>query len=133
MPEHTSTMQLSVFLPERIALEQAVKKIVAEGESGSFGILPRHVDYVEALVPGIMSLVGVDDEEQFVAIDEGVLVKCGPEVLVSVRDAVIGTELGTLEQTVRERFRQVDDREHAIRSALARLEADVVRRFIEIE
>lgn len=133
MSEHTPTMQLSVFLPERIALEQTVKKIVAEGESGSFGLLPRHVDYVEALVPGVMSLVGVDDEERFVAIDEGVLVKCGSEVLVSVRDAVIGTELGTLEQTVRARFQQVDDREHAIRSALARLEADVVRRFIEIK
>jgi hypothetical protein len=36
-----------------------------------------------------------------------------------------------LEQTVRERFERVDEREHAMRTALAKLEADVVRRFIE--
>jgi len=135
-----NTLHLKVLMPEGIALDRTVRKVVAEGVSGSFGVLPRHIDFVEPLVPGILSALPAADEagselddEVFVAIDEGLLVKCGRDVLVSVRNAAVGTELGALEQTVRDRFRRVDEREHAMRSALARLEADVVRRFMEVQ
>jgi F-type H+-transporting ATPase subunit epsilon len=133
MPEPT-TLTLRVLLPEKVVLEREVQKVVAEGENGSFGLLPRHVDYVEPLVPGILSFVPADGEdERFAAVDEGVLVKCGSEVLVSVRNAVVGPELGRLEETVRSRFERVDEREQAMRTALAKLESEVVHRFIDIE
>ncbi len=133
MPDATS-MTLRVLLPEKVVLEREVTKVVAEGQNGSFGLLPRHVDYVEALVPGILSFVPVGDEDEgFAAVDEGVLVKCGAEVLVSVRNAVVGPELGRLEETVRSRFEQVDEREQAMRTALAKLESEVVHRFIDVE
>jgi F-type H+-transporting ATPase subunit epsilon len=127
-------MTLRVLLPEKVVLEREVTKVVAEGQNGSFGLLPRHVDYVEALVPGILSFVPVGNEDEgFAAVDEGVLVKCGAEVLVSVRNAVVGPELGRLEETVRSRFEQVDEREQAMRTALAKLESEVVHRFIDVE
>jgi F-type H+-transporting ATPase subunit epsilon len=128
-------MTLRVLLPEKVVLEREVTKVVAEGENGSFGLLPRHVDYVEPLVPGILSFVPVDgdEDEVFAAIDEGVLVKCGSEVLVSVRNAVVGPTLGHLEATVRDRFHHVDEREQAMRTALAKLESEVVHRFIDME
>ena len=133
MPDPTS-MTLRVLLPEKVVLEQEVQKVVAEGENGSFGLLPRHVDYVEPLVPGILSFVPVDDEDEvFAAVDEGLLVKCGSEVLVSVRNAVVGPELGHLEATVRDRFHRVDEREQAMRTALAKLESEVVHRFVDLE
>lgn len=133
MPEPLA-MTLRVLLPEKVVLEREVQKVVADGENGSFGLLPRHVDYVEPLVPGILSFVPVNDEDEvFVAVDEGVLVKCGAEVLVSVRNAVVGPELGSLEETVRDRFERVDKREQAMRTALAKLESEVVHRFIDVE
>jgi F-type H+-transporting ATPase subunit epsilon len=133
MPEPT-TLTLRVLLPEKVVLEREVQKVVAEGENGSFGLLPRHVDYVEPLVPGILSFVPADGEdERFAAVDEGVLVKCGSEVLVSVRNAVVGPELGRLEETVRSRFERVDEREQAMRTALVKLESEVVHQFIDIE
>jgi F-type H+-transporting ATPase subunit epsilon len=133
MPEPT-TLTLRVLLPEKVVLEREVQKVVAEGENGSFGLLPRHVDYVEPLVPGILSFVPADGEdERFAAVDEGVLVKCGSEVLVSVRNAVVGPELGRLEETVRSRFERVDEREQAMRTALAKLESEVVHRFVDVE
>ncbi len=133
MPDATS-MTLRVLLPEKVVLEREVTKIVAEGKNGSFGLLPRHVDYVEPLVPGILSLVPIGDEDEvFAAVDEGVLVKCGSEVLVSVRNAVVGPKLGRLEATVRDRFHRVDEREQAMRTALAKLESEVVHRFIDME
>lgn len=126
-------MTLRILLPEKVLLERTVRKVVAEGESGSFGLLPRHVDFVEPLVPGILSFVaGDDDEEVFVAVDEGMLVKCGRVVFVSVRNAVVGPELGTLEETVRDRFQHIDEHEDAMRTALAKMESEVIRSFIEL-
>jgi len=129
----TDGMTLFVLLPEKVLLRRPVKKIIAEGQSGSFGLLPRHVDFVEVLVLGILAFVPTgESDEVFVAVDDGLLVKCGREVRVSVRNAVIGPELGELEQTVRDRFEQIDAREQTMRTALAKLESEVIRSFIDL-
>jgi F-type H+-transporting ATPase subunit epsilon len=127
-------MHLKVLLPTRILIDEPVRKVIAEGESGFFALLPRHVDYVSALVPGLLSYVpGAGGQEQFIAIDEGVLIKSGPQVLVSTRSAVRGADLGELRRTVEEQFYELDEHERHVRSSMARLEADLVRRFVEWE
>jgi len=131
----SDSMMLQVLMPEQVLLRRAVRKVVAEGRSGSFGLLPRHVDFVEVLVPGILTFVPVDagdGEEVFVAVDDGLLVKCGSCVRVSVRNAVVGLALGELEATVRDRFEQIDAREETMRTALAKLESEVIRSFIDL-
>lgn len=125
------TMRLKVLVPTRVLVDEPVGKVVAEAQDGSFGMLPRHVDFVAPLVPGILLYVSRDGAERFLGIDEGILVKCGREVLVSTRNAVPGDDLATLRWTVRERYVELDEHERSARSALARLEAGVVRRFIE--
>ena len=124
-------MTLKIMLPAKVLLEKSVTSVVAEAQNGSFGLLPRHIDMVTALVPGILSF-RTEDGEGFAAIDEGILVKSGERVMVSVRDAVYGADLGSLEQTVRERFRSTDEQAQEMNSALARLEAGFLRRFIEL-
>ena len=124
-------MTLKILLPERVVLDETVDKVVAESPQGSFGLLPRHVDFVAPIVPGLLAYTQ-DEEESFVAVDEGVLVKCGAEVLVSVRDAVVGPDLDTLEGTVRDRFDERREQEKAMHTALAKLETEVVRRFTEL-
>lgn len=126
-------MRLKVLLPTEILIDEAAKKIVAEAENGSFCLLPRHIDFVAALVPGLLSFVSSEDQEKFLAVDEGILVKCGPQVTVSTRNAVVGADLGTLRQTVEQQFQVLDERERMARSAVAKLEADFVRRFIDME
>lgn len=126
-------MKLRILLPARILIDTEVKKVVAEARNGSFGILPRHIDFVAATVPGILSFVTVDDKEKFVAVDRGIIVKAGPDVLVSIRNAALGPDLGVLKQTVEKEFLAFDDREKRVRSAAARLEADLVRKFTELK
>jgi F-type H+-transporting ATPase subunit epsilon len=126
-------MRLKVLLPSEILVDQEVTKVIAEGQNGEFCLLPRHVDFLSALVPGIFLYATPDGREQFLAVDEGILVKCGPEVLVSTRNAVSGAELGVLEQTVDEQFRAEEDREVAARLAFSRLEVGFIRRFMELE
>jgi F-type H+-transporting ATPase subunit epsilon len=124
-------MQLRVLLPTRVLVDREVRRLVAEAENGSFGILERHADIVSSLVPGILVLEPVDAPERYLGIDTGVLVKCGEEVLVATRNAVEGDDLDDLRRAVRARFVDLDDRERQARTALARLEAGVVRRFVE--
>lgn len=126
-------MKLKILLPAKVFLEQEVNKIVAEAENGSFCLKPRHVDFVAALVPGLLSYTTESGEEIFLGVDEGILVKCGQEVLVSTRHAVRGPDLGQLQRTIREEYATLDDREKLARSATARLEANLVRRFVELQ
>ena len=124
-------MHLKVLTPERTAVDQAVTKIIAEGANGSFCLLPRHADFVAALVPGLLEVHG-EGTETFFAVDEGILVKAGPEVLVSTRRAVRGDDLEHLRETVDREFRALDEQQRRVRAAAARLEADLVRRFMEL-
>lgn len=126
-------VQFKVLLPTEVVVDEPVRKIVAEAANGSFCLMPRHTDFLTALVPGILSFATPDDVEHFLAVDEGVLVKHGEEVLLSTRHAVRGLRLEELERLVRERFEMLDDHERTARSAVARLESDFVRRFLLLE
>jgi F-type H+-transporting ATPase subunit epsilon len=127
-------MRLTVLLPTEILVDEEVAKVVAEAQNGSFCLLPRHIDFVAALVPGLLSFVKTADGiEEFLAVDEGVLVKCGPQVLVSTLQAVRGGELGLLQETVEKTFRVLTDQEKRARTALANLEANLIRRFLKME
>ena len=127
-------MRLKLVLPTRLILDGEVSKVRAEALNGSFTLLPRHIDFVTALVPGILSFdtVGEVVEEIFFAVDAGILVKRGPDVWVSTRNAVCSTDLRALHITVRQHFEVLNEQESRARSALVRLEADFVRRYLEL-
>ena len=126
-------MNLKILLPFRIFAEKAgVSRIVAETRAGSFGILPHRLDCVAALVPGIFTFETPSGGEVFVAVDEGVLVKTGPDVLVSVRRALEGSELHQLREAVEREFLTLDEREKSVRSVLAKMEGDLVRRMARL-
>ena len=126
-------MRLIVLLPSEIFMDEAVEKVIAEAGNGLFCLLPRHVDIVAALVPGLLSFETTDGREVFLAIDEGILVKCGHDVFVSTRRAARGPDLGQLKETVTQNFKHLDDREKKTRMAMAKLEAGFVRRFLELK
>ena len=123
-------MNLKVLLPFQIFAEKTgVSRIVAETAEGSFGLLPHRLDCVAALVPGILIYQTESDAEVLVAVDEGVLVKTGPDVLGSVRRAIGGMDLGQLRASVEKEFLTLDEREQSVRSVMAKLEGGFLRRF----
>lgn len=128
-----SYMQLQVLLPTEILVDEKVIKVIAEAENGSFCLLPRHIDFVAALKPGILSFYSSDGDEFFAAVDEGILVKCGYEVFVSTLNGVRGANLNQLQILIDERFLELDEHERKARTALARLEAGTLRGFKELQ
>ncbi len=126
------SMQLKILLPSRVFADLAgVTRIVAESHSGAFGILPNRRDCVAALTPGIFSYETPDGGEISIAVDEGLLVKVGQEVLVSVRNAIDGADLGDLREAVERHFRSLNEHERSMRYLLAKLESEFARRLME--
>ena len=125
-------MHLKVLLPFGIFAERTgVSRIVAESREGSFGLLPHRLDCVAALVPGILIYQNEAEGEAYVAVNEGVLIKSGLDVLVSVRNAIGGTDLGELRAAVEWEFLNLDEREQDVRSVMERMESDFIRRLAE--
>ncbi|MDA8406440.1 MAG: F0F1 ATP synthase subunit epsilon [Deltaproteobacteria bacterium] len=126
-------MRLKVVLPTDIVIDKEVIKVIAEAENGSFCLLPRHIGFVSVLVPGLLSYVCPGGQEEFVAVDKGILVKCGPDVVVSTGQALAGADLGMLKMAIEKKFNMMDERQKKANSAVAKLEANLVRRFLELE
>jgi F-type H+-transporting ATPase subunit epsilon len=127
-------MHLKILLPfETFAEKTDVSRIVAETHEGSFGLLPHRLDCVAALSPGILTYETTADGEVFVAVDEGVLVKTGMDVLVSVRRAIAGKDLAQLHKTVEQEFLSLDAEEASARMTMTKLEAGFLRRFASLQ
>ena len=125
-----TSMNLKVLLPFRVFVEKTgVLRIVADTSAGAFGLLPQRLDCVAALTPGILIYETEMEGEGYVAVDEGVLVKAGPDVLVSVRRAQGGTDLSQLRDAVEQEFLTLDEHEQSVRSVLAKMESDFIRRM----
>lgn len=126
-------MTLKILLPFEIFAEKTgVARIVTATVAGSFGLLPHRLDCAAAIAPGILTYETAADGEVFVAVDEGVLIKAGPDVLVSVRHAIGGTDLSQLHEAVKREFLTLDEREQNVRSVMVKMESGFVRRFVEL-
>jgi len=128
----TIRMNLKVLLPFQVFAEKTgVTRIVAETRAGSFGLLPHRLDCVAALPPGILIYEDEAEGEVYLAVDEGVLIKTGQDVLVSVRNAIAGTDLRHLRQAVEREFLHLNEQERSVRAALAKMESGLIRRMAE--
>lgn len=127
-------MTLEILLPFQVFAEKTgVSRIVAETREGSFGLLPHRLDCVAALAPGILTYETEADGEVYVAVDDGALVKTGMNVVVSVRRALAGADLGQLRAAVEKEFMTLDEREKNVRSVMAKLEAGFLHRFASLQ
>ena len=127
-------MNLKILLPfEIFAQKTGVLRIVAETREGSFGLLPHRLDCAAALAPGIFTYETKEEGSVYLAVDEGVLIKAGAEVLVSVRQAIGGADLSQLHETVKRKFLMMDQQERNVRDAIAKMESGFIGRFSEFQ
>jgi len=131
MPQ-PALMNLKILLPFQVFAEKTgVSRIVADTREGSYGFLPHRLDCVAALAPGILTYQIEGEAEVYVAVDEGALVKTGFDVFVSVRNAIGGTDLGQLHEAVKREFLNLNEGEQNVRSVMAKMESDFIRRLAE--
>jgi F-type H+-transporting ATPase subunit epsilon len=127
-------MELMVLLPYKVfAHITGVKQIVAETDAGSFGILPHRLDCTATMVPGILAYEKEPGGKEYLAVDEGILVKAGTIVYVSVRNAIGGAPLGQLKSMVEKELKQMNETETDMRSVMAKLEGGFIRKFEKLK
>ena len=132
--EQQTSMNLKILLPFQIFAEKTgISSIVAETSDGSLGLLPHRLDCVAVLNPGILVYISETEGEVFLAIDEGVLVKIGMNVLISVRNAISGKNLAQLREAVEREFMNQNLQEQNVSSVLSVIEIDFINRIKEFQ
>jgi F-type H+-transporting ATPase subunit epsilon len=127
-------MNLKVLLPFQIFAEiSGVTRIVAESIQGSFGLLPNRLDCAAALVPGILAYETPAGGTVYLAVDDGVLVKTGSDVLVSVRRAIGGANLSALHEAVTRQFSVLDTQQREVRAAVVKMEGNLIGRLVQFQ
>ncbi len=126
----TQSMNLKILLPFKVFADvQNIKRIVAETNAGQYGFLPQRLDCVAALVPGIFTYESATGSVKYLAVDKGILIKAGESVTVSVRNAIGGSDLGKLHESVEKEFKELDDNEKNVRSVMAKMESNFMLRL----
>ena len=127
-------MQLRILLPFGVFASVAnVTRVTVMTPAGSFGLLPHRLDCATVLSPGLLSYSTASSGEIHLAIDAGVLVKTAAEVVVCVRHAIAGADLGNLRQEVDRQFLNLSEQEKSARTMLAKLESGMLRGFAELQ
>ncbi|MEP7703768.1 F0F1 ATP synthase subunit epsilon [Paraglaciecola sp. 25GB23A] len=123
-------MQVKILLPHQVFAELTdVSSLVIDTPKGSFGILPNRLDCITPLVPGILTYQTGNQDSHYIAIDEGIFVKTGKQVMISVRRAIKGNTLDELKKTVELEFLNLDQAQQELRSVLAKLESGFLKQF----
>jgi F-type H+-transporting ATPase subunit epsilon len=124
-------MKLLVTTPISVIVEAVgVRHVRADDETGAFGILPGHADFITVLTVSVITWRNQANEEHYVAVRGGVLtVRDGNLVEVATREAVSEDTLRRLGGAVLERFREEAQAEEQSRVSAARLHLAAIRQL----
>jgi F-type H+-transporting ATPase subunit epsilon len=127
-------MQLKILVPSGVFASIAnVERIVVMTQTGSFGLLPHRLDCAAVLPPGLFAYSTAAADEVHLAVDAGVLVKTGADVLVCVRRAIAGADLGRLRQAVQQELVKQSERESSSSKRMAQMESGLIREFVKLQ
>lgn len=127
-------MNLKILLPYKVFLnENKVNKVIIETAKGSYGILPKRLDFVAALVPGIFTYETLNNTVQYLAVDEGILVKTGSTIIVSVQNSFGGTDLGKMHELVIKEYQEMRSSEKKFRQTMAKIESNFLLRLKQFQ
>ena len=125
-------MRLLITTPTAVVIDDPdVVAVRAEDESGSFGILKGHADFLTALTVSVVRWQHTDDRQRFCAVRRGVLsVAKGSEVAIATREALPGDDLDHLEQVVLAKFREALEAERIARTESLQLQMKAIRQIV---
>ena len=125
-------MKLSIVTPLSLVIEEdRVLAVRAEDVTGSFGILPRHADFVTSLAVSVVSWQSSDGTPHYCAVRRGVLrVVGGHDIVIATREAVPGDDLAILDKTVLARFHADLESERTENVESTRLRLNAIRQMM---
>jgi len=127
-------MSLKVLIPFGVfaQINDVAKIILNTRECGSVCLLPHRLDCVAALSAGLLAYEEEGKNTNYLALDDGVMVKTGTDVLVSSRNAFRGANLATLHELVKKQFLDLSEDEQKSRLTSTKLESVLLSRLVEL-
>lgn len=123
-------MKLLVTTPMAVVMDAPeVRYVRAEDETGAFGILPGHADFITVLAVSVLSWRDRSDEEHHIAVRRGVLTVRNGNVEVATREAVGEDTLQELGHAVLARFEEEERSEEESRVSASRLQLAAIRQL----
>ena len=125
-------MRLLITTPTTVVIDDPeVAALRAEDETGSFGILGGHADFLTALTISVVAWRRTDGARRFCAVRRGVLsVNHGRLVAIATREALVGDDLDHLEQVALAEFRNAIEAERMARTASMQLQMKAIRQIV---
>jgi F-type H+-transporting ATPase subunit epsilon len=125
-------MRLLITTPTSVVVDQdGVLAIRAEDESGGFGILPGHADFLTALTVSVVSWYGAEPPQQFCAVRRGILSVTGRnEVAIAARAAIVSDDLARLANVILAQFREDLEAERIARTESVQLQMRAIRQIV---
>lgn len=124
-------MRLRIITPLAVVVEEEVVAVRAEDDSGSFGMLPGHADFLTSLAISVVGWQQSNGARRYCAVRRGMLsITGGEEVAVATREAIVGDDLATLDSAVLDRFRADIEQERSERIESFRLQLNAIRRIV---
>jgi F-type H+-transporting ATPase subunit epsilon len=126
-------MRLLITSPASVVVDHCdIVSVRAEDESGGFGIMEGHANFLTVLTPSVVSWRGAAGKWSFCAVRRGVLsVRRGTEVAIATRQALLGDSLDHLEEVVLAEFRDAAEAEHAARIGSVQLHMKAIRQIVK--
>lgn len=125
-------LNLKIYIPNKLFLEEVVAKVSVYGKEGFYTILPNHIDYVSSFEDSILIFTKNDGKSVFIGINQGVLIKCGREVQLSTFNAVYGGEsveaLRAVLKNAIEKDKQIREFEMKIKNSLKNIEYELFKK-----
>jgi len=113
-------------------LEQHVDSLRAEDDSGGFGVLAGHEDFMTVLKPSVL-IYRLGDQESYAAIDGGIMRIIGGEVTIASRELVEGDDPAELRELIIGEFYKKAQKEAAFMDLLDNMEKLLVDRLVKFE
>jgi F-type H+-transporting ATPase subunit epsilon len=125
-------MRLLITTPTAVVADEPdVVAVRAEDETGGFGILPGHADFLTVLSVSVVAWRRPDESRHYCAVRRGVLrVSGGNEVAIATREAIVGDDLDHLEQVVVGELRSTLETERMARTESLQLQMKAIRQIV---
>lgn len=124
-------MKLIITTPTSLVVAGVdISSLRAEDESGSFGILRRHAEFLTALVPTVVTWRDAKGAERYCAVRGGVLRVESGDISIATREAVPGDDLVILENEVLLHFHEAIAVEKEAKVAMEKLHLAALRRIL---
>jgi F-type H+-transporting ATPase subunit epsilon len=124
-------MRLLITDPISVVVDAPdVRAVRAEDESGSFGVLPGHADFLTTLALSVVAWRDAAGELRYCAVRRGIFsVAGGDDVRVATREAHVGDDIDELEKVVLAGYRAQTEAERRASTAATRLRMQAIRRI----